>query len=1180
MRSAGRTSIKAAKCQFAAGLRGSASVLALGAMFSGSAAWAQPAQPADSATQPADAAQPAQPAQPTDDQAIVVTGIRASLANSQNIKRNADTIVDAITAQDIGALPDRSVTEALQRVPGVAMNRFAGSNDPDHFSVEGSGVVIRGLSFVRSEFNGRDTFSTGVYGQAINFNDVPAELLGSVAVYKNTTAEMIEGGLSGTVDLHTRLPFDNRGFHISFDAEMNYGDFAERWAPTGSLLVSDTWDTSIGRIGLLADVSYSRLYSRADGIQIANFQTRDGNYVVASNDLTRRVCRNRLPTGTDTLTLPPAGGAGRCGDTQPAGSDSLADLFTDARYAPLGGQFRTQDYDRRRFGIAAAAQWESLDHRAHLTAQFLRSDSKNNWGEHTFEAAPDLSDYNTYPAGCHQNGNGPSLDTPSASVRAECRINGSGQFFFSGNDRGNGYTGGGSGIPNSTTFPNYAYGADNVFESGFVTLPGSGWRTASSGSGTTRVPTGGMQNSLARRQVSDQNVVSDYGLNFRFSPNAHWDINLDAQRVHATHDTLDVSVFGSNFADQEIDLTGNIPVVVPHKPLTLSATWAGPNPTMAGQSDQQYFSDREWEFWRAAMDHIEHSVGNEWAFQGDVAYNFDDGGFLRRLKFGARYSDRDQTIRYTTYNWGAISEVWNGSAVFMDQAGTAQTSFDSFPNFYRGQVPGPPGGYYYNGDLISGYSSAASFFESLNNIWRTTGGASGTSGNNCWLPLAERRVNNCAAVSATNPALAVAGTPFLPSEIQDVSERNRAAYLMLSFGSDEPIFGNVRLAGNIGVRYVDTQLVTAGAFRIPTAGELGFGTDFATRCVSRPPPPTAPPGTPPSIPGGVCNLGAAAYAQLQTFFGTSAVTAATSSENNYHYFLPSLNLRLGLSRDLILRFAASRAIARPSIADVRPFFTASVDTNNAASGLLNINRGNPNLRPARSDQFDVTLEWYFARVGSLTFDAFYKRVHGFFYQSLEQFTTTNNGITETFTVRTPANFAGTGTVKGFEVAYQQTFDFLPWIFSGLGVSANYTYIHSRGLPNSLLNGGNPVNNSPIGVAGNLPLEQLSKHNINIAGFYERGPVSLRVAYNWRSRFLLTAADVIIPYFPIYNSSTGQLDASAFYSITPQIKIGVQAVNLLNEVTRTEQQFTLSGLRAPRSYFMNDRRFAFIIRGNF
>ena len=131
--------------------------------------------------------------------AIIVTGIRQSLRSAQNIKRNSDTVEDVITATDIGALPDRSVTEALQRVPGVAINRFAAPSDPDHFSVEGSGVVVRGLTFTRSEFNGRDTFSTGVYGQAINFQDVPAELLGSVEVFKETTADRIEGGLSGTV---------------------------------------------------------------------------------------------------------------------------------------------------------------------------------------------------------------------------------------------------------------------------------------------------------------------------------------------------------------------------------------------------------------------------------------------------------------------------------------------------------------------------------------------------------------------------------------------------------------------------------------------------------------------------------------------------------------------------------------------------------------------------------------------------------------------------------------------------------------------------------------------------------------------------------------------------------------------------------------------------------------------
>jgi TonB-dependent receptor len=270
-------------------------LFAIGCLLASAAAHAQD-EP--SAANAADAAE--------DDNAIIVTGIRASLENAQNIKRNSDTVVDAITSQDIGALPDRSVTEALQRVPGVSINRFAGSNDPDHFSVEGSGVVIRGLNFVRSEFNGRDAFSAGVGGQALNFADVPSELLGSVEVYKNATAEMIEGGLAGTVNLNTRKPFDNKGFHIAFSGEANYGDFAEEWTPTASILASNTWDTDYGTFGLLGSASYSQIKSRADGIQVTNFQTRDNQQVQFQNGGGVLVCRNPLPSSTNTTTLPRA----------------------------------------------------------------------------------------------------------------------------------------------------------------------------------------------------------------------------------------------------------------------------------------------------------------------------------------------------------------------------------------------------------------------------------------------------------------------------------------------------------------------------------------------------------------------------------------------------------------------------------------------------------------------------------------------------------------------------------------------------------------------------------------------------------------------------------------------------------------------------------------------------------
>src|SRR3546814_2098960 len=78
---------------------------------------------------------------------------------------------------------------------------------------------------------------------------------------------MIEGGLSGTVNLNTRKPFDQDGMLFSFDIEANYGDMAKKWSPTVSALFSDNWDTGIGRVGLLADYSYSQIYSRADGLR-------------------------------------------------------------------------------------------------------------------------------------------------------------------------------------------------------------------------------------------------------------------------------------------------------------------------------------------------------------------------------------------------------------------------------------------------------------------------------------------------------------------------------------------------------------------------------------------------------------------------------------------------------------------------------------------------------------------------------------------------------------------------------------------------------------------------------------------------------------------------------------------------------------------------------------------------
>ena len=142
---------------------------------------------------------------------VAVTGQRAALQSAQKLKQNAEEIVDSVVAEEAGKLPDRSITEVLQRVVGVTMNRNRGRGDPEHFAVEGGGISVRGLTWGASNLNGREMFSAGWPGRELSWADVPPELMAGVDVYKNPSAERIEGGVSGLVDLRTWLPFDFKG---------------------------------------------------------------------------------------------------------------------------------------------------------------------------------------------------------------------------------------------------------------------------------------------------------------------------------------------------------------------------------------------------------------------------------------------------------------------------------------------------------------------------------------------------------------------------------------------------------------------------------------------------------------------------------------------------------------------------------------------------------------------------------------------------------------------------------------------------------------------------------------------------------------------------------------------------------------------------------------------------------
>lgn len=179
---------------------------------------------------------------------VVIGSIRRSLQAAADIKRESAQVVDSIVAEDIGKFPDPTTAAALQRVPGVQVT--VGNNN------EITGVVIRGLGDILTTLDGREFFSTT--GRTFSFQDLPAEALARVDVIKSATANLIEGGIAGITDLQLNKPFNFRNPTIVATARGNYAVNADKLNPQLGLLVTDRWDTGIGEIGALLNLSWNR----------------------------------------------------------------------------------------------------------------------------------------------------------------------------------------------------------------------------------------------------------------------------------------------------------------------------------------------------------------------------------------------------------------------------------------------------------------------------------------------------------------------------------------------------------------------------------------------------------------------------------------------------------------------------------------------------------------------------------------------------------------------------------------------------------------------------------------------------------------------------------------------------------------------------------------------------------
>jgi iron complex outermembrane receptor protein len=1116
--------------------------------------------------------------------AIIVTGQRKALQSAAQRKKNADTVIDSITANDIGAFPDKSVAEALQRVPGITVSRFAINTDTAHFTTEPSGVLVRGLPQVRSEFNGRDTFSANG-GRSLSWGDVPVELLGGVDIYKNQTAELIEGGVAGTVNLRTRLPFDTSGQLIQVGVRANYGDIGKKLTPDANIYYSNRWQTGIGEFGIMGDAAYSQVKTGSEGLQSYRAGIFTGGMIPGS-----------------------------------ANADSV--FGKGAVVIPSSLSYLDDRFDRKRTGIAAAAQWRSNDHKWLATAQYIRSVYKNSMEEHgigvglfgfpgnsasTFRFTPGNSCVPpaVAPDSC---GNGipyPAAGTPdftfdSNGFMDHGTFNSTGLWW--GGDAGAALNSDGQPMLHTCTHYSFGWG-------GFDT-PGVG---TPANTPTAYCPGGanvhGASFGTNSRIQQNRDMTQEAAFNLKWDPSDALHFNFDGQYVDSNAKFYDAGVSFGSYANPELSGLGSNPRIVSLQPPTNIFLSPGINGGSPYANPDNYTIS-------SLADQIQDNKGHEWAFRADGVWDVPGNSWIDTLKFGARYSDREELVQSSQYNWNNIGNNWSGGCQYLyynldAKPGTCvnggnTTTFKGYPaGFYDVEKFGEPffgpslGSFpFMPFDFLNSHGLDLFASENLGSTKDASGNVVGRIGTG-FEPSCNRL-----GQPEMNPGTSVVlpGSCFAPNEIANISEKTRAAYLMFKFGGHDNIhIGSVKVSGNIGVRYVQTEDSSKGYWV------------YASYRSSMDPSQVCPPV--PLVPGGLTGIGTGTGQPGQVAFPAicfltpddqkfaNGPTSATpvSSTNKLHHWLPSFNLRFDFSPEWLLRFAASKALSRPDIGLLKNYLKIDLvlpGNNVSDPGWLKDAQGNvigvqpqytgsatnPGLKPATAWQFDLSLEHYFGNAGMFSLDLFYKTFQDYIQSGLFVTNITNNGVTRPVQISGPANGKG-AKIEGIEVAYNRFFDFLPKPFDGLGMQTNFTYLKNKGVPNANLSTFFPIAGGfyvPALNAGSL--EGLSKYSFNLVGLYEKPnfPISLRVAYNWRSKYVITTSDCCVG-LPVWNSAAGYLDASIHYNINKNLDLSLEGSNVLNTQTKTLQQLTDETspekkiILMPNSWFRQDRRFTIGLR---
>jgi iron complex outermembrane recepter protein len=1019
---------------------------------------------------------------------IVITGQRQAIESAVKIKENADQIVDSIIADDAGKLPDRSITEVLQRVSGVTITHFNNLGNPDNYTVEGSGPTVRGLPGGTSTLNGHNAFSAN-NGRQLLWGDVPSELMAAVDVYKTYTPDQIEGGLGGTINLRTHRPFDFDGTKIAGAVSASYGDLIKQLRPRASAMASTRWDTRIGEMGLLIDLSYDDNSYRNDAIQVEPYYPHTNvleNYTLVG--------------GVPTLT----------GDT--------------VYWMPGGFDYHTTEGFHKRGGVYAAFQWRPNDRLSfHLTAFGSVNDS-NERG------------YNFAASNGGHNSNITYTTNPTDTVRNTLGIN---QLFAALNSAAPG--------PNDPLY--HLYDANNnlvysnsYYDTSFVFDRTIGWNPnydtiMGRCSDASKLCSRGATRAGASRSYAR---TTDIELGANWTPTDNWTIRSTFDFIYSKSRGESLEVEGNvMMSPYGIDLAGNYPRIVIADPSSLK--------TASGY------------YWNDTMYNRTKNYGQEIQGMVDAEYALNSG-FIKTIKFGVRGDVRTEQDRVAGgYDWKNLSATWGTMYWWSDAAAKEDTTLFQFPNFFRGEVnlPGP---------AMFPEISKVEMYDV--NYFRAK---YGDTTNEISYPYEDRRAKHYKTV-------------------------NVAGYAMATFAMDNVL--GMAMSGNAGARlvYIDNQ----AAGYITTWGNTLFRE----------------------------------HSSSDPLLATDKVSLPVQGGRVSWTLLPAFNVQFMPTDKIHIRFAGSITAEQPSFAGIGGGSTVGVEGTNKILTGFNIESDNPTLKPQIGRNLDMSVEWYGDGGSKVYTSLFYKsikhkQITGYVLQDMPWvigtpqlsgndcvssgapdysclFVSTQT-VMEPTVVKTAQNSNNESLIRGVEFGFTKYFDwdFIPSYLKGFGFDGNFTYIDSK-APGSYsfdMLGNN--------ISSHMPIAGLSHYAYNAVLMYDRDPVSFRLAYNWRSKYLMSASGwntqgtysasdnyIDCPQnnnaaagwggnlisgqchysLPVWSKSFGSLDAGLDYKIDDNFSFNIQSQNLLNTKAKTTMGYGLQ--EHGRSWFVADRRVSMELRFNY